>query len=774
MLPVRYQSAWVAQKATTRNAGLCCDGVLLICLLACLIGAVFSPPAAGAGDNAGILGGFSDDDRELPWQLEADEVAFDQQTQVYIAKGRVVIWKGDKKLTADYVRYDQITETAYAEGNVQLTFGSDLLTGKRIEFNLDTQLGTVEDGYLFLQQNNFHIWGDHIEKVGENSYQVDKATITTCDGEVPDWKITGEDVKVDLEGRGSAKNIVMYARNMPVLYSPYFYYPSRRERQSGFLVPEFGTSDRRGNEFNQPFYWAINDSSDATFYGYYMSKRGIRWGGEYRYVLGENTLGTIMADYLHDKQIDDGSPESADKWGYPDNGRDIDRTNKDRYWIRMSHRHQLPRGFRANLDLDIVSDQDYLRDFRDGYQGYYDTNQFFKKYFYRQLNDFNDPIRLNRLNLNRVWPRYSLNAEARWLDDTIKRNEGGFNPTLQRLPIVTFNASKQSLLQTPLFFGLDSNYNNFWREDGEKGQRLDVWPRVFWPVRLRDYVSIEPSLGLRETLYYTDDSRFDHRELIDTRLDINSEVYRIYNVGWKTADRIKHRLRPQIIHEFIPDVNQQTNPNFDAFDRIENRNRLIYSLTNTLTSRTARPVAVSRPDRREPDQADERESPVSFSYHDMLWLKLEQVYDFTRDDRPFSPIDARLRLAPGKYFSMDASALWSVYDTKFLSRNLAVSIWDRRGDRLFVEHRFSQANDELEILGNVKSIFASLDIRATDRLRLFGDYEYNFEEDERVQTALGFLYQAACWSFRFRVIDRADNLNYEFRIELTGLGGIGN
>ena len=128
-----------------------------MCLLAVFNGALLGPLRAAAAENSGMLGGFALNDTSLPWHLEADEVNYDEQAQIYTAKGRVVIWKGDKKLTADYVRYDRITEEAYAEGNVRLTFGKDLLTGSRMDFNLDTQLGTVEDGYLFVQENNFHI-----------------------------------------------------------------------------------------------------------------------------------------------------------------------------------------------------------------------------------------------------------------------------------------------------------------------------------------------------------------------------------------------------------------------------------------------------------------------------------------------------------------------------------------------------------------------------------------------------------------------------------------
>ena len=72
---------------------------------------------------------------------------------------------------------------------------------------------------------------------------------------------------------------------------------------------------------------------------------------------------SVMADYLHDRQVDDGTGT----WGYNDDN--VLRTNLDRYWFRMKNNQDLGSGFTAKLDLDIVSDQDYLQEFREHVHG---------------------------------------------------------------------------------------------------------------------------------------------------------------------------------------------------------------------------------------------------------------------------------------------------------------------------------------------------------------------------------------------------------------------
>jgi LPS-assembly protein len=536
--------------------------------------------------------GFLEDDAPLPWVLETDELTYDQQLNQYIARGNAQISKADKKLTADYIRYNHKTRRAFARGNVVLTVGQDILSGSLLDIDLEKQVGWIENAYLFLKENNFHITADKIEKTGEKTYRIDSATLTSCDGPSPSWKISGKDVKIKEDGSGTVKHAVMRARKVPVLYSPFFYYPARKDRQTGFLMPEFGESGRKGYFYNQPFFWAISESADATFYAEYMSNRGIKPGAEFRYILNERSRGTFMLDGFNDDKTDEGG-RSSDDYGYRDAGEEVLRTNEDRYWFRMSHHQEIPLGFFAKLDLDIARDQDYLRDFREGDMGYEDTNDHFLKAFHRQLDDYNDPVRTNRLNLNRLWPKFSFNFEPRWNDDT--RRQINTNDTLQRLPFISFDGEKQKILTSPFYFDLESQYDYFWRDSGTRGQRLDVHPRFYIPFRVKKYATFEPSVGLRETGYRLDKDDFDdqpdthqwsHRELFDTRLELFTEIERAFDTEGQLFERIKHRIRPQITHEFIPDSKQGDLPRFDTIDRIDETNKITYALINTLTSKS--------------------------------------------------------------------------------------------------------------------------------------------------------------------------------------------
>ena len=144
------------------------------------------------------------DDPNLPWQITADEISYDDRAQRYVAEGNVRITKGDRRLTADYVRFDNRTMQAEAKGHVVLVAGNDMVFGDQIEIDLQNQTGTITQGTIFLSENHFYIRGEKIQKLGPREYAIERASLSSCDGENPAWKITGRKLDVEVEGKTGA------------------------------------------------------------------------------------------------------------------------------------------------------------------------------------------------------------------------------------------------------------------------------------------------------------------------------------------------------------------------------------------------------------------------------------------------------------------------------------------------------------------------------------------------------------------------------------------
>ncbi len=747
------------------------------CLI--LVAALLLWPAIGGGLAAEPpLSGISGD---VPWHIQADEVAYDQPKGHYIARGNVTVRQGDRTFKADRVLFDNKTMTIVAEGHVVATAGEDVLTGERVEIHLPTETGVILDGTLFMEQEHFRITAGRLEKIGEASYRAENASLTSCDGEVPDWKITGKSVKVTIEGYGVVTHAALWARNIPILYTPYLVVPVKRERQTGLLYPRLGYADRKGAEYGQPLFWAINDHSDATLYSHVMTKRGVRWGGEYRHILDEGTRGTLMIDFLSDRKTDDGTGRSANRWGYP--ADDAARPNTDRYWLRMKQDADLPWGVGGILDLDIVSDQDYLHEFQDAYAGFNDSEAAFYRSFGRGLGDYTDPVRVNRLRLRKTSDWYSVNTGLRWYDDVIQRRWGeGGDPTLQKLPYLRFDTVKRRIGETPFFWRADTAYVDFYREEGTRGHRLDLHPRIFWPLHYQEYVTVEPSLGFRETIWYLDDydpveTQYDRtlsRELFDFQLDLFSRLYRIYHPPWEKVSGLRHIVRPRVVYSFIEEQRENAYPFFDEVDRVRQRNRVTYSVTSLLTARMKTPE--TPPASREPEEKGKPAGRPS-GYRQVWRIKLAQSYDLEEpeagdiypegvdvENRPFSPFYGEIRFAPGRFFSLQADGQWDVYEGDFLSRNLAVDLRDFRGDRLFAEHRYTRGLSE--------TLYARISAPVKAGFSVYAEHERDMDRDRSLHTGMGVAYDGQCWAAGVRYSDEEGDQSYTFSVELKGLGGV--
>lgn len=725
---------------------------IILCLFICLAVLNCSAGAVNIPENP----------EEISWNITAMSATYDSRRNLYIAEGDVIITGGRTRLEADYVEFSNKTKEAYARGNVLLISGEDSISCNTMTLNLADQTGVIDKGTIYFQEKNLYFNGENIRKTGEYTFTAGRGSITSCKGDSPDWRITGKDVKVTIGGYGSAKHTVLWAKKVPAAYSPYLSFPVKTKRQTGLLFPRFSSSERKGYEFEQPLFIVISRSADATIYADYMSERGIKVGSEFRYVRSDSTKGSISLDYLDDDKTDDGTEDTKD---YSFSGTPT-RTNTDRFWLRMKHNQELPNGFQARLDLDIVSDEDYLHEFMDGFSGYDETKQYFAKEFGRSLDEYNDYTRRNELYITRSWSNYSFGVDALWYDNIRARKQDLEDTTLQTMPAVLFDISKNPLLSSRLFYSLDSEFRSFYRKDTTaalvKGQRSDIYPKFYLPLRLGRYFSFEPSVGLRQTTWHTDDftdiygdsDDFRTRQMYDVRADLSTKLNRIFETDMSFADKIQHEIIPRLTYEFIPGVEQDDIPYFDELDRIEQKNLITWSIDNNFTSRK------STVDLKGEEQ---------FTYKDFAWVRLYQTWDIKKEknnqSRPFSDIFLEAKLDYSSYLSLDSELAWSPYDNRFNTLNGGTTLRDNRGDSLRAEYRYTR--------NNLESLYSRLDISITDELKAYCSIEENLDLHRTVETQAGFSIEKSCWTLHLFFSESSGEQKISFLINLHGLGEFG-
>ena len=710
-------------------------------------------------------------DPQTPWHIEADAL----QTlgdNIFSATGRVIITRAERRIQADEIRFDANRQDITAIGHVTVTAGPDVLSGQRLEMNLETETGSLSGGELFLGENHFYIAGDRIEKAGSETYKIDNFRITTCDPADPDWHLTGRDLSVTVEGYGTMRHAAFWVKKVPVLYVPYLFFPVKTRRQTGLLVPELDYSREKGLAYGQPFFWAIDDSSDMTFYAQAMARRGVLLGAEYRQVFDQESRLAVMINGLNDSLRNESGPGAVDDYDY---GNDDDawlRTNGGRYWFRMKQDQALGWGIKTQVDIDVVSDQDYLKDFDDGYMGFDKTDAFFEKFFGRDLDEADETVRTNNISLHKRGAAYSLNAALRWEDDVIKRRWQDTDTTVQRLPVVMFDAVRQTIPGLPLVYDLDSEYTFCFRQDGAKGHRTDIHPRLYLPLYAGRFLALEPSAGVRHTAWWMDQDdplapsrdRDLSRTVYDMKLDLASEIARVFSWdGRRPGAALKHAILPRIVYAYAvsPDADERFPVFDDALDLIPEENRVTYAIENVFTLRTATAGPSSSQD-------------PAFRYREVCRLNLSQSYDIkeAREDdpagwangvsrRPFSPIRVELELRPRDNFRLDMDAGWDKYKHGWSEYDIRVDWFDRRGDGLYVSYKYDRDVAE--------SIYVEAALALNRTLTLYGDHEHNFFDHQDIETGVGLLYTADCWSLDLRFTDEPDDDKISFMVRLHGL-----
>lgn len=692
---------------------------------------------------------------DIPWEIFGDELGYDSRTQQYRAKGNVVITKGAQSLYSDEAFYDLKTGIAEVWGNVRLKSGGDTFNGDHAVFNLQTQTGSITNGVLFLKQNHVYISGKHMEKIGPDTYLIHEARLTTCDGPDPVWFITGKKVKVTVEGYGTVENASFRVNGLPVLYLPYMIFPAKTNRQTGLLPPRIGYSSLNGADIEIPFFWAISDQADATFYQRYLSQRGYMQGVEFNYILDPRSKGTFLADVLSD----DKSPKNmAD--GDALDVSPLPRTNETRYWLRGRADQALPADITAKADLDYVSDQDYLREFGEGPMGF-DARPDLADDWGRPFEERYAPLRRSALRLDRDGSGYSLQGGTAYYQ---RPEDLSVDRTAQPLGDLYFNLLPRKYFAFPLFTALGSDYAYVWRDVGDKGHRLSLAPEARLPFFPGRYLEFEPSLRYIYNARWVenDSTREDNRDsnqAYEMAADLSTNLDRIYAVDWLGAKKLKHKIRPSFGYRYrsLKEENQVV-PWYEDITRERPANVFEVSLENFLDARL-------------------ENKKGNVSYRQWATFDLIQGYDIGEarhpddpdDERPFTPLEADLVLHPLPRMDLRGNAQWNHYDKEIASTTVSLDMaLDRRnGLRDYYRLDYAYLRD------GQKNVNFLVDVNLFYGVWAGTSLERDITAKENISSRYWLGYRSQCWATSLFVENTDADSRVGIMIELMGLGEIG-
>ncbi|MEO5340373.1 MAG: LPS assembly protein LptD [Magnetococcus sp. MYC-9] len=516
-------------------------------------------------------------DRKIPIDVNADALDIDQENRVLTATGHVHIMQpGQVELRADQAQYRATANQVEASGHIWLTRQGDLFKGERVLFDMGQQTGTFRKvdvnlrgpgGLATAEQADFRSEGE-----GKEFLVLKGASFTNCECDPPPWHLTSREVEVDRAlNRITAKDVRLYAGDVPVFAFPWWRQPLLPKRESGLLAPGFRVGGN-GLEVEAPYYWNIAPDQDATLALRSISRRGLMANAQYRY-LDKDYKGQWDASGIFDTL-----------------------TEQYRGLAVLEHEQRLDQ-WRLQAHLAGSRSRDYINDFE------------------QKLVDHRSRRLESSVTANRMWSHdqgfTSLLSGVRWYQDLERVND---DHTVQNLPFLTMTDSRLlrtggvgDVAQHDRQFGrwrLDSEarMDNFYQLAGDLTQRFDVAPVVHFDKPLH-VGNMNAVLGVRETAYLlngdpnqTGVERDEtlHRESALAAVRLNTVMRKSY------GDTFLHTLEPSVQYVMNKVSDQSRLPNYDAslrnftvtdifahnlysgIDRVSDAQWLGYSLTSRL------------------------------------------------------------------------------------------------------------------------------------------------------------------------------------------------
>lgn len=693
------------------------------------------------------------------WTIDAAQISYDPERKTYEATGSVKIASGERVIQADWALLDSVSRTVELRGNVFLQFKNDWLRGEHVRWNLDEETGEVDGGLAYFAENKLYTKAERIEKTSETEYEVKRGVLTSCDPQNPDWTVRYGSLKVDTEGSAWARNSSFWIWRVPVFYSPIVMVPFQKERKSGFLLPWGGFSDLNGVQGELPFYWAIREDMDATLFARVMEKRGVMGGLEFRINSDSWGEGIWMFNYL--KDLADKSDVESEGFSYE---------TDERYWIRSRHSFQLPHDIVGRLDLDLASDRNFFREFTSGSSSIEYTDKLFREGFGRGLlNDENSLLRESSLYMERPDESTLISMDTRYwdqLDQSLKAS------TMQRLPSFGFSIVPTGIGDSPLYYSLASSLTNYYRQEGDHGNRIDARPRLYLPLQWKNYLDVEATAGLNASSYYVEwedrnSDSFVGRAVTDTRLTLSSRLNRVYPVQFGSMVALQHSIRPEVLYEYVPDPLE--GPQIPLFDRLDinpARHRVTYGFSTFLTSKSMAK-----------DPASGEETP---SYQELVRLRVFQGYNIeptardpqsilldTAQERGMTDVGLRLDITPKKFVTLSYDVDVAVDELGAPVHDLYLTYRTGRGDlfRVDYQYRAESVIDEL---------ITRLNIAVLPNLHFITYHDYSFDQQELFAQGYGFRYDHGCWALGVAYENKDNDHRVAMTVNLLGLGSFGS
>lgn len=241
------------------------------------------------------------------------------------------------------IYYTETSRKAITGGHYVLTpppssGQADIIGVGRVDYNLAGRSVRVSNARLPV--NNGEMWYMDVAlaevvqdsangKASPTVYVPRPGSLTSCNDSVPDYRFVFTEAKRTSGNTIVARDVLLYIRDIPVMWFPFIFSDARSGRHSGILPPQFGLGDvvrnsptYRRNVEHVGYYWALSDYFDVATWLDWRSSAGategdpgwLRLNSDFNYKWLNRFMGGRVG-LSHTSQRD-GHTNTAFSWGH--------------------------------------------------------------------------------------------------------------------------------------------------------------------------------------------------------------------------------------------------------------------------------------------------------------------------------------------------------------------------------------------------------------------------------------------------------------------------
>jgi LPS-assembly protein len=678
--------------------------------------------------------------------ISADHISGHEDVKT-VAVGNVEMRRDDTELTSDRLTYWPVEDEMEAVGHVRLTRDTSVMTGPYLRLKVSESLGYLDQPYyqfkekpkkeaspLALARKPLTASGEarRLDFEGKNHYRLTSATYSTCAPSRRDWYAEANQITLDYDREvGKASSAKIYFKGTPILYSPWLSFSLNNRRKTGLLAPTYGTTSTGGIDLTLPWYWNIAPNMDATISPRLMSKRGVQFNGEIRYL--EPTFnGETHIEYLPNDRIT--------------------HTNRSAYSI--VHNQILAPGLTGVINFNGASDDTYFTDLSSRLSVTSQTNL----------------LRQGMLAYSGGWWSASIQA-LRY--QTLQDPSAPVTEPYRMLPQALLTAVRPDL-PAGLTFNFSGEYVDFSHPTLVEGSRFIAYPQISLPLQT-SAIFVTPKIGIHVTRYNLRNQAAGVPDQINREVPIfsvDSGVVMERSVDW-LGHSLTQTLEPRFYYVRIPYRDQSQIPVFDTavadfnFAQMFSENRYAGSdrigdanqITTAVTSRLI-----------DPNNGGElmRATVGQRFYFNSQKVTLPGEVARTQSRTDLLTTFSGL-VMPRTYVDAGWQYSPSIHHTKVF--NIGARYEPEIGKVLNAGYRLTR-ND-------IKQIDVSAQWPLFGGWRAVARYNYSIQDRRLVEALGGLEYDGGCWVARIVVHRLATQLGTSssalfFQLELNGMASLGS